>query len=64
MADVRVNDQGSVVMIEPVSDEAKTWVQENVGLEGWQWFGPAFACEPRMADPLIEGMRDAGLVVE
>lgn len=63
--DVRLSGVGSsVVMVEPVSQEAKDWVQENVGLEGWQWMGPAFAVEPRMLDNLIAGMEDAGLSVE
>lgn len=64
MADVRVWNRGaSVVMVEPVSDEAKAWVSENVGLEGWQYLGNSFAVEPRYVDDLIAGMQGDGLEV-
>jgi hypothetical protein len=39
MADVLVRNEGSVVMLTPKSVEAKAWVDENLGLESWQWLG-------------------------
>ena len=61
--DVEVNDCGSVVLIAPLTVSAREWVEENAGLESWQWMGGAFACEPRMVEGLVEGMREAGLEV-
>lgn len=61
--DVEVLDHGSVVMIAPRTAAAREWVEENVQLEGWQWMGGAFACEPRCVDGLVAGMEDAGLTV-
>lgn len=61
--DVKVMNHGSVVMVEPVSKEAKAWVDENVGLEGWQWMGNAFAVEPRLLGNLLDGMREEGFTV-
>jgi len=61
--DVEVSNQGSIVMIRPVSKAAKDWVDEKVQLEGWQWMGGAFACEPRMVENLVDGMTGDGLVV-
>ena len=61
--DVCVHDCGSVVMIEPLTEVAQNWVEENVGLESWQWMGGRFACEPRCVDGLVEGMMEDGLVV-
>jgi hypothetical protein len=63
MSDVRVHYHGSVVMVEPVSAAAQEWVDENVGLEGWQWMGGAFAVEPRYLEGLVEGMAGEGLEV-
>ena len=63
VADVRTRDEGSIILITPISPEAKAWVSENVQLEGWQWFGNSFSCEPRYVDDLIAGMQDAGLEV-
>lgn len=60
--DFEVENHGTIVMVRPVSEAAKAWVAENVGLESWQWFGDAFGCEPRMAGALVEGMLDDGLV--
>lgn len=54
---------GTVVMFQPITDEAREWVDENVGLEPWQWMGPAFAVEHRFVGDLIEGMEADGLVV-
>lgn len=64
MADFRFGCHGSVVMIEPVSDEAKAWVDEKVAIESWQWMGKAFAAEPRMAADLADAIAEEGLEVE
>lgn len=64
MVDVRVEDHGSIVLVQPLTDAAREWVTGNVPLEGWQWMGGAFACEPRYVDNLLDGMRGDGLEVE
>jgi hypothetical protein len=61
--DVHIHNNGSVVMVEPVTRRAVAWVATNVGLEDWQWFGGAFACEPRHVDNLVNGMQADGLTV-
>ena len=49
-------DAGSVVLITPISEEARKWVSENVAAEPWQWLDGRLACEPRMVDDLLEGV--------
>ena len=61
--DILIEHCGSVVMVTPLTPEATEWVDENVGLESWQWLGGSFSCEPRYVDRLIEGMEDDGLIV-
>ena len=61
--DVEFLNHGSIIMVVPLSPCAKEWVAENVALESWQWLGGGFACEPRMAGDLAQGMCDAGLTV-
>lgn len=61
MADFRIADQGSIVMVTPLTQPAKDWVEENVQLEGWQWLGGGFAVEPRYVVGLASGIADAGL---
>jgi hypothetical protein len=63
-ADVIVENHGSVCMVTPISPAAREWVDDNVQLEGWQWLGESFACEPRYLPSLIVGMHENGLTVE
>lgn len=60
MSDFRIFDQGSLVMVEPVTDAAKEWVDENVQLEGWQWLGPAFGVDHRMIVVLASAIAAEG----
>ena len=62
--DVRVIDHGSVVMVAPLTAEARRFAEENVALESWQWLGDAFAVEPRYVGDLVDGMEAEGLEVE
>lgn len=64
MPDIIVSDHGSVVMVAPITQDAQTWVAQNVELEPWAWMGGAFAVEPRFLDNLIDGMQGDGLTVE
>jgi hypothetical protein len=63
-ADVHVSGGGTMYLVTPLSDEAKAWVEENVPLEDWQWLGSGFGVEHRYIGNLVEGMREAGLVVQ
>ena len=53
-------------MVIPITQAAKDWVNENVGLEMWQWtpteHGMGFGVEWRYYDQLIEGMENDGLI--
>lgn len=55
---VSVEDHGTIVLVRPLTEEARAWVDENVSLESWQWRGDAFACEPRCVAALLEGMAE------
>jgi hypothetical protein len=48
MSDVNVMNHGSLFLFQPRSDEAKSWLDENVSTES-QWFGEALVVEPRYA---------------
>ena len=51
-----VRDEGTVVLIIPVTELAKKWVNENVQVESWQWLGQGFAVDHRYAPDLLQGM--------
>src|ERR1700739_173551 len=63
MADVTVRNEGSIIMLTPVSAEGKAWIDENLGLESWQWLGNSCAIEWRYAPDIVHGMMDDGLEV-
>lgn len=61
--DVKIDNQGTIWMFHPISEDAKAWVDENVQLESYQWMGPRFAVEHRYASQLVQGMMEQGLTV-
>ena len=58
MEHFEINDQGTVVVVTPLSDEAKQWVDNNVFTEPWQEMGDGFACEPRMVESLLNAFAE------
>jgi hypothetical protein len=62
--DVIVSNEGSVFLLNPVTDAGKEWIKENCRTEGWQWLGECLAIEPRYALEIVEGMQGDGLVVQ
>lgn len=64
MADVLVENHGTVATITPITAKARQWIKDNVEYEGWQVMGCSIALEPRCVEVLVEGMQDEGLVVE
>lgn len=63
-ADVLITNHGSVVQFWPLTPAATEWIDDNVSLESWQWLGASFNVDWRYADPLMEGMHEAGLTLE
>ncbi len=64
VADVLIENYGSVALFTPMTPDAHQWIEEHVEIEPWQWTGCSIACEPRCLDQFIEGMQESGLVVE
>ena len=63
MPDVEFLNHGSIMLVVPLTPAAKDWVDDNLALCTWQWMGNGFACEPRYASDLANGMTNDGLVV-
>ena len=62
MTDFQIADHGSIISIKPVSEAARTWVDdENVVSEPWQWLGGALCVDIRCARDLIEEIAEADL---
>lgn len=62
-ADAYISDQGSIILIRPVSPGAQAWIDENIGGDA-QFFANSLVVEHRYADSVIEGMINDGLDVD
>lgn len=60
MADIAIAAHGSVVLVTPLTDTARAWIDDYVDVPSWAWLGPSFACEPRLVADLTEALQDAG----
>lgn len=58
--DVQVINQGSIVLVKPLTTAAEAWIDDNVQDDA-QWFGKALVVEPRYIAYLVEGMVAGGL---
>jgi hypothetical protein len=62
--DVLVANAGTVFTFCPLNAKAKSWIDDNVASESYQWLGRTLVVEHRYAWGLAEGMIDAGLVLQ
>ena len=60
MFDFHVNDAGSLVMLEPVTDDAKAWCARHLPEDAPTW-GNAYAVEFRYIEDILDGIKQEGL---
>jgi hypothetical protein len=58
--DVEFFTDGSIVVIQPVTEPAKTWWAENVMVEDWQQSEQGYACDHRCGHDILEAMNENG----
>jgi len=57
-------DAGSIFLLTPRTESARDWIEQNIGKEnGWQPYWPTVVIEPRYLPPILEGIKNDGLVV-
>jgi hypothetical protein len=62
--DFIIRDEGSIVLLTPLTEPARTWIHEHIGPDnGFQPYYPTVVIEPRHLQPILEGIRDAGFEV-
>lgn len=62
--DVFVENHGTILLILPVSDLAREWIDEHIGSQnGFQPYYPTVVCEPRYVFDVVAGMQASGLTV-
>ena len=63
MSDFSISDQGSILLIRPLNEAARQWLDENVVSEPWQWIEGALCVDARLARDLVREIDAAGLTV-
>lgn len=64
MADLKVVNHGSIIILIGTSVEGNEWMDENVGDDETLTWGGGIVVEPRYIDDIVEGARQDGLEVE
>jgi hypothetical protein len=60
-ADFSVSYHGTITLLHPLTAACREWIDDNVHVEGWQWFGNnGFAVEPRYLDYLVGVLGEHG----
>ena len=62
--DIRVENEGSIFLLRPSTDAARSWVNEHIGPDnGFQPYWPTVVIERRYAQDILEGVIAEGMVV-
>jgi len=69
MADERESDflvttHGSVWTFQPLTEIAKNFTGTDLDVQDWQWVGPAFGVDHRVAQQLVSALEDEGFNLE
>jgi hypothetical protein len=63
--DFSIENHGSILLLRPHSDGARTWVEENIGRDnGYQPHWPTVVIEPRYVQAIVDGITTDGLVIQ
>ena len=62
MTDFILADHGSIIILAPVSDDARYWIDDNLDPET-PWFGKGAAIERRYFEDIYTGIIHDGLTV-
>lgn len=57
MPDFTISNHGSILLVRPLNDEARDFLEQRTGDEA-QWFAGALAVEPRYALGIVMDLRD------
>jgi hypothetical protein len=60
--DFEIANEGAAVLLTPLTERARRWVDANVAEDG-QWFGPSLVIEDAFARVLVHGMFIDGLLL-
>lgn len=63
--DFSVSDQGTIIIVTPITENCVEWCDKHVDAPDYMLVGDhGFACDHRMAQPIIEALVDEGFEPE
>lgn len=62
MADITINNHGSILIFVPTTEVGMEWMHENIDPGAMRWAG-GIVVEPRYAADIVNGAVEAGLEV-
>lgn len=63
ISDFVIESHGSIVLLRPLTESGRRWVEEKVRQEGFQPIWPTVLIEPRYVTDILRGIAEAGLAV-
>lgn len=64
--DFRVQDEGTIVILHPLNDAARSWIDERLYGDGDtpMWWGGGVVIDHGMLDAIADGITDEGLTIQ
>ena len=62
--DFLVRPHGSIWTFEPLTERAKNFTGTDLDVQSWQWIGPVFGVDHRLANNLATALQDEGFILE
>jgi len=62
--DFVVRTGGSVWQFMPLTEIAKNFTGTDLDLESWQWMGPWFCVDGRLANNLVTALEEEGFILK
>jgi hypothetical protein len=63
MPDFAVQNHGSIVLLEPLTDEAIDWCNEHLPEDATRWGRDSYVVEPRYVGAIVDGFTEDGLTL-
>ena len=63
MTDIRIDDNGSILILTPESETGKEWCREHLDPDAIGWGPKGYVVEPRYILAIVEGAIGDGLEV-
>lgn len=61
--DIRIEEQGDLFMVTPLTLIAWGWLDNNIDVQGWQQVGESLACSESLVLDILQWAKEDGMVI-